>query len=66
MFVVIDHLKNAYELFTVPELILNGYISAEKVLKIINRLLNRKAAESDKILNEILKRITSVISMNLI
>ena len=47
---------------TVSELILNDYISAEKVLKTINKLLNRKTAESDRILNKILKKIASVIS----
>ena len=65
IFVVTDCLKYIYESLTAPELTLNNYISAEKVLKIINRLLNRKTAESDRILNEILKRITSEISTGL-
>ena len=47
---------------TVSELILNDYISAEEVLKTINRLLNKKTAESDRILNKILKRIASEIN----
>ena len=64
--VVTDHLKDVYELSTVSELILNGYISAEEVLKTINRLLNEKTAESDRILNKILKRITLTISTGLI
>ena len=64
--VVTDCLKNIYKLLTVPELTLNSYISAEKVLKTINRLLNKKAAESDRILNEVLKRIASEISADLI
>ena len=63
--VVTDCLKDMYELLTVPELILNGYISTKKVLETINRLSNEKAAESDRILNEILKRIASEISVNL-
>ena len=65
MSVVTDCLKDIYKLLTVSELILNDYISAEKVLKTINRLLNRKTAESDRILNEILKRITLKISIDL-
>ena len=65
MSVVIDHLKNVHKLSTVSKLILNGYISVKKVLKTINRLLNEKAAESDRILNEILKRITSAIYIDL-
>ena len=65
MFIVTDYLKNVYELFTVPELILNSYISAEEVLKTINRLLNKKTAESDRILNEVFKRIASVIYTDL-
>ena len=65
MFIVTDYLKNIHKLFTVSELILDDYISAEKVLKTINRLLNKKTAESDRILNEILKRITSAISTDL-
>ena len=63
--VVTDCLKNIYELLTVSELILNDYISAEKVLKTINRLSNKKTAESDRILNEILKRIALEISADL-
>ena len=53
-------------MLTISELILNGYIFTEKVLKTINKLLNKKIAESDRILNEILKRITSKISISLI
>ena len=34
-------------------------------MKTINRLSNKKAAESDRILNEVLKRITSVIYVDL-
>ena len=64
--IVTDCLKNIYKLLTVSELILNDYISAEKVLKTINRLLNEKTAGSNKILNKILKRITSEISADLI
>ena len=63
--VVTDHLKNIYKLSTVPELILNGYISVKKVLKTINRLSNRKTVESDRILNEVLKRIASAIYTDL-
>ena len=66
MFVVTDCLKNVHKLFTVSELTLNDYISAEEVLKIINRLLNEKTAESDRILNEILKRIILIIYVGLI
>ena len=65
MSVATDCLKDIYKLSTVPELIFNGYISAEEVLKTINRLLNEKTAGSDRILNEILKRITSAIYVNL-
>ena len=64
MLIVIDCLKNVYKWLTVPELTLNGYISAEKVLKTINRLSNKKTAESDRILNKILKRIGLTISMS--
>ena len=66
MFVVIDHLKKLYKSLTASELTLNNYIFTKKVLKTINRLLNEKTTESDKILNEVLKRITSTISINLI
>ena len=64
--VVTDCLKSIYKLLTVSELILNDHIFIEKVLEIINRLLNKKIAESDRILNEILKRIISKIIINLI
>ena len=63
--IVTDRLKGIYELLTVPELILNSHIFTEKVLKTINRLLNEKAAESDRISNKILKRIASEISTGL-
>ena len=66
MSVVTDCLKNIYKLLTISKLILNGHISAEKVLETIHRLLNEKAAESDRILNEIFKRITSEINIGLI
>ena len=66
MSIVTDCLKNVYKLFTVSELILNGYIFTEKILKTINRLSNEKTAESDRILNKVLKRITSVIYTDLI
>ena len=66
MSVVTDCLKNIYKLLTVFELILNDYIFAEKVLKIINRLSNKKTAELDRILNEVFKRITLKISTDLI
>ena len=65
MSVVIDHQKNIYKSLTVSELILNSYIFTEKVLKTINRLSNRKTAESDRILNKVLKRIISEISTDL-
>ena len=65
MSVVTDCLKNVHKLLTVPELIFNSYISAEKVLKTINRLLNEKTAESDRILNEVLKRIILAIYVSL-
>ena len=58
-------LKSIYKLLTVSELILNGHIFTEEVLETINRLSNRKIAESDRILNKILKRIASKISINL-
>ena len=64
MLIATNYLKNICKLLTVSELILNDYIFAEKVLKTINRLLNKKAAESDRILNEILKRIILKISMS--
>ena len=64
--IVTDCLKDIYKLLTVSKLILDDHIFIKEVLKTINRLLNRKTAESDKILNEILKRITSEISINLI
>ena len=66
MLIITDYLKNIYKLLIASELILNNYISVKKVLKTINRLLNKKAAESNRILNEVLKRITSEINMNLI
>ena len=66
MSVVTDCLKDVHKLSTVSELILNGYISAEEVLKTINRLLNEKTVELDRILNEVLKRIASVIYTGLI
>ena len=66
MSIVTDCLKNIYESLTVSELILNDYIFTEEVLETNNRLLNKKAAESDRILNEILKRITSEINISLI
>ena len=66
MSVVTDCLKNVYKSLMIPELILNSYISAGKVLKTINRLSNNKTAESDRILNEVLKRIISAISTDLI
>ena len=66
MSVVTDCLKNVHKLFTVSELILNDYISAEEVLKTINRLLNEKTAESDRILNKILKRIVLIICTDLV
>ena len=66
MLIVTDRQKNIYKLSTVPELILDDYIFIKKVLKTINRLLNKKIAESDRILNEILKRITLTISVDLI
>ena len=65
MSIVTDCLKDIYKLFTVSELILDGYIFVEKVLKTINRLLNRKTAELDRISNEVLKRNTSAISADL-
>ena len=64
--VVTDCLKSIHELLTVSKLILNGHIFTEEVLETINRLLNKKAAESDRISNKILKRITSKISTDLI
>ena len=66
MLIVTDCLKNVYKLFTVSELTLDGAIFTEKVLKTINRLLNNKAVESDRISNEILKRIISAINTGLI
>jgi signal recognition particle GTPase len=45
---------------------LNSYILTKKVLEIINRLLNRKVVELDRILNKILKRITLEISASLV
>ena len=65
MSIITDCLKNVHELLTVSELILNSYIFTEKILKTINRLLNKKTAESDRILNKILKRIISEISIDL-
>ena len=65
IFIVIDHLKNIYKSFIVSELTLNDYISAEKVLKTINRLSNKKITKSNKILNKILKRIILIISISL-
>ena len=65
MLVVTDCLKDVYELLTAPELTLNGHISAEEVLKTINRLLNGKAVGPNRILNEVLKRITLKISAGL-
>ena len=64
--IVIDYLNNVYKLSIVSELTLNSYISVEEVLEIINRLLNRKTAESNKILNEVLKSITLKINTELI
>ena len=65
MLIITDYLKNVYKLLIASELILNNYISTEKVLKTINRLLNKKTAELNKILNEVLKKITSEISISL-
>ena len=62
----LDRLQVASESPAKPEITLNPYISAEEVLKIINRLLNRKAAGPDRILNEVLKRLASEISSGLI
>ena len=62
MSVVTDCLKDIYELLTVSELILNDYIFVKEVLKIINRLSDKKTAESERILNEVLKRIILKIS----
>ena len=66
MSVATDCLKNIHKLSTVSKLIINDYISAKEVLKTINRLLNKKTVESDRILNEIFKRIASVIKIDLI
>ena len=66
MSVAINYLKDIHKLLIVSELIVNNYISAEKILKTINRLLNEKAAELNRILNEVLKRIILKISINLI
>ena len=66
MSVVTDCLKNVCKLLTVSELILNDYISVKEVLKTINRLSNKKTAESDRILNEILKRIILEINIDFI
>ena len=66
MSVVIDYLKSICKLLIVSELILNDYIFAEKGLKTINRLLNKKTAELDRILNEVLKKITLKISTDFI
>ena len=66
MFIVTDCLKDIHKLLIASELILNDYISVKEVLKTINRLLNEKTAESDRILNEVLKRIISEISTDLI
>ena len=65
MFIVTDYMKDIHKLFTVSELTLNSYISVKKVLKTINRLSNSKTAESDRILNKVLKRIISVINVGL-
>ena len=65
MSVVTDYLKGIYKLLIISELILDDHISIKKVLKIINKLLNRKTIDSDRILNEVLKRITLKISVNL-
>ena len=65
MFIAIDYLKDIYKLLTASKLIFNSYIFTEKVLKTINRLLNKKIAESDRILNKILKRIILKISADL-
>ena len=65
MSIAIDCLNNIYELFIIPELALNSYISVHEILEIINRLLNRKTAELNRILNEILKSITSEINTEL-
>ena len=66
MSVVTGCLKNVYKLLTVSELTLNSYIFMKEVLKTINRLSNEKTAELNRILNEILKRITSIIYIGLI
>ena len=56
-FDVIESVHNAYNLSVNSVLRLNDYISADEILEIINRLLSRKTAELDNILNEILKYI---------
>ena len=66
MLVATDCLKNICELLTVSELILDNYISVKEVLKTINRLLNRKAVKSDRILNEILKHIVLKICTDVV
>ena len=45
---------------------LNDYISIEKILKIINRLLSKKTAELDRILNEVLKYIILKICTDIV
>ena len=49
MLIATDCLKDIYKLLIISELILNDHISIKKVLKTINRLLNRKTAESNRI-----------------
>ena len=57
-FSITESAHNVYNLPANSVLKLNNYISAEEVPKIINRLLSRKTAELDRILNEVLKYIT--------
>ena len=45
---------------------LNDYTSAEEVLEIINRLLSRKAAELNRILNKVFKYIALKICISMI
>ena len=51
---------------TNSEILFDLYISIEEVLRIINKLLYEKTTRSDEISNEVLKKLDSEISIDLI
>ena len=66
MFIMTSHIRNVCDLFTNSEISFNVYIMIEKVLNIINKLLNEKTTKSDEIFNEIFKKLVFEINIDLI